>query len=60
MAYEPTVWTTGDVVTAEKLNKLKNGVVNSNGGVSEIPVLEFYLDEYMNIVLPTPSANELD
>lgn len=29
--YEPTVWATGDVVTAEKLNKLENGV--ASGGV---------------------------
>ena len=26
MSYEPTVWQTGDTVTAEKLNKLENGV----------------------------------
>lgn len=32
MAYEPTVWQTGDVVTAEKMNKLENGVANSGGG----------------------------
>ena len=36
MSYEPTVWETGDVVTAEKLNKLENGVANSGGG-SDIP-----------------------
>ena len=30
MAYEPTNWQTGDVVTAEKLNKLENGVVSGN------------------------------
>ena len=29
MSYEPTVWETGDVVTAEKMNKLELGVVNS-------------------------------
>lgn len=26
MSYDPTVWQTGDTVTAEKLNKLENGV----------------------------------
>lgn len=26
MAYEPTVWNTGDVITKEKLNKLETGV----------------------------------
>lgn len=34
MAYTPTEWKTGDIVTAEKLNKLENGV--SNGGDIEL------------------------
>lgn len=29
MAYEPTVWSTGDIITAEKLNKIENAI----GGV---------------------------
>ena len=28
MSYTPTEWQTGDVVTAEKLNKLENGVMS--------------------------------
>lgn len=28
MAYEPTVWASGDTVTAEKLNKIEQGIVN--------------------------------
>lgn len=32
MAYEPTVWKSGDVVTSAKLNKLEQGVA-SGGGV---------------------------
>lgn len=31
MAYEPTVWKSGDLVTANKLNKLEQGVANSGG-----------------------------
>lgn len=31
MSYTPTEWETGDVVTAEKLNKLEQGVANSGG-----------------------------
>lgn len=31
MSYTPTVWQTGDVITAEKLNKLENGVANTGG-----------------------------
>ena len=31
MAYTPTVWVTGDVITASKLNKAENGIAaNSN------------------------------
>lgn len=32
MAYEPTVWKTGDVVTSEKLNKIENELANGGGG----------------------------
>lgn len=30
MAYEPTTWKSGDVVTSTKLNKLENGVANAS------------------------------
>ena len=33
MAYTPTNWQTGDTITAEKLNKLENGVA-SGGGIT--------------------------
>lgn len=28
MAYTPTTWSDGDLITAEKLNKLESGVQN--------------------------------
>ena len=31
MGYTKTNWQTGDIITAEKLNKLENGVVNASG-----------------------------
>lgn len=31
--YDKTNWVTGDIVTAEKLNKLEDGVQNAGGGV---------------------------
>lgn len=34
MAYTPTVWANGDVITADKLNKLENGVANEQVGPS--------------------------
>lgn len=32
MAYTPTIWSDGDVITAEKLNKLEQGVTNEQAG----------------------------
>lgn len=32
MSYTPTTWNTGDVITAEKLNKLEQGVKNEQVG----------------------------
>lgn len=32
MAYTPTTWTDGDLITAEKLNKLEQGVQNEQVG----------------------------
>lgn len=36
MTYIPTQWNTGDIVTAEKLNKLEIGVARGNGIVPSI------------------------
>ena len=30
MAYNPTTWTTGDVITADKLNNIEFGVTNAS------------------------------
>lgn len=32
MAYEPTTWSNGDLITAEKMNKLEQGVQNEQVG----------------------------
>ena len=40
MNYTPTEWSSGDVITAEKLNKLENGVA-SGGGESNDFVVSF-------------------
>lgn len=31
MAYTPTEWKDGDIITAEKLNKIENGITNTGG-----------------------------
>ncbi len=41
MSYTPTEWQTGDVVTAEKLNNIENGIENaSDGGALVITATE--------------------
>ena len=32
MSYTPTTWTTGDTITATKLNKIEQGIADSGGG----------------------------
>ena len=43
MSYTPTEWTTGDTITAEKLNKIEGGIedASSNSGGSELFIVEF-------------------
>lgn len=43
MAYEPTVWKSGDVITSTKLNKLENGVADAGGGTGG-GVLNLHMD----------------
>lgn len=57
MSYEKTNWVTGDIVTADKLNKLEDGVVsagNSSGLLTYTPDQEsetLTLDKTFNEVL---------
>lgn len=37
MSYTPTEWKTGDVITADKLNNMENGILNAPG----VAVFEF-------------------
>lgn len=40
MSYTPTNWATGDVITAEKLNKLEQGVASAGGGGALIVTID--------------------
>ena len=44
MSYTPTEWTSGDVITAEKLNKIENGVETASDGSSAMLVELTYVD----------------
>lgn len=39
MAYTPTVWATGDIITAEKLNKAENGIAAASASSYPLFVL---------------------
>lgn len=47
MSYTPTNWKTGDKITAEKLNKLENGVGNSEADISS--EVASWLSEHVNV-----------
>ena len=40
MAYEKTEWKSGDTITAEKLNKIEDGIENNSSGL----IIEFNFD----------------
>lgn len=44
MAYDPTVWKSGDTITSAKLNKLENGLAEASGGGTGGGVLVVGLD----------------
>lgn len=47
MAYDPTVWKSGDTITSAKLNKLENGLAEASGGGTGGGVLMVIADEPM-------------
>lgn len=56
MSYIPTEWKTGDVVTAEKLNKLESGVAGSGGGAL---VVNVSFDEATSTYTADKTAGEI-
>lgn len=40
MSYTPTTWTTGDTITATKLNKIEQGIADAGGGGYDL-VIEY-------------------
>lgn len=45
MAYTPTVWETGDVITAAKLNKAEEGIAAASAGSNELFILTVTMAE---------------
>jgi len=38
MSYTPTTWATGDTITAQKMNKIEQGIMSAGGGFAVIAV----------------------
>lgn len=58
MSYTPTNWSCGDTITAEKLNKLENGLAECCGGGSEPLVVHVVDSEEMCGVSPLPMLDK--
>lgn len=60
MSYTPTTWTTGDTITATKLNKIEQGIADAGGGVSGLVVdTADTLDKTYNEIMGMVSAGVL-
>lgn len=51
MSYTPTNWQTGDIITAEKLNKLEVGVATTSNLFAELSPIFVDETEYTNVVV---------
>jgi hypothetical protein len=58
MTYTPTEWKNGDVITAEKLNKLEDGVASAGGGVEPF-VVTFSQPEFGGAVTADKTYTEI-
>ena len=60
MSYEPTVWRTGDKVTAPLMNKLEQGVAAMKGGALTVTLLHEYDEQNDSyIVTADKTASEM-
>lgn len=56
MSYNKTNWTKGDVITAQKLNKMESGIENANGGGSGG---QEEVEQYYGIEIDTDTNNTI-
>lgn len=60
MAYTPTEWQTGDVVTAEKLNKIEGGIEECSSNTSSVSgLVETSIDTQEDVMTINKSFNDL-
>ena len=58
MSYTPTTWTTGDTITATKLNKIEQGIASA-GGVFPIADNEYTLDKTWNEIVSAIASGQI-
>ena len=61
MSYTPTTWTTGDTITATKLNKMEQGIASAGSGdiLFDIGVEDGTLDKTWTEILTALSAGKI-
>lgn len=60
MSYTPTTWTTGDTITATKLNKIEQGIASAGGGILfDIGVEDGTLDKTWTEIDSAMSAGKI-
>lgn len=58
MAYTPTIWNENDIITAEKLNNIENGV-SEVGGVYELELTEEELNQATLATSTSPFVKDI-
>ena len=64
MSYTPTTWTTGDTITATKLNKIENGIASAGSGTPLVVTVtesgaDLICDATFNDVKDAMDANQM-
>ena len=59
MSYTPTTWTTGDTITATKLNKMEQGIAGAGGGYDFVITGDYENDDWDNLTLASGSYSDL-
>ena len=50
MSYEKQTWTTGDTITAEKLNHMENGIENNNNRRQNMNEIKYEIVEHIGVL----------
>ena len=59
MSYTPTTWTTGDTITATKLNKMEQGIASAGGGYDFVITGDYENSDWDNVTLASGSYSDL-